>query len=167
MLAQKNMQKCHSNCQLKADKNNELLCFGQKMKFKHPNIMSWTCWFQKYEHIIGFQFPSQPREVIKWQLNSWTVARGCPYHGYGSQNISNAYIFGFSRSRALLNDCYFFTFSHFHWLNVLWSLGSGKPGLSVCGCVCLCVCVSVCVSVTSRLPKLLGRFQPNLPKWVH
>ena len=27
------------------------------------------------------------------------------------------------------------------------------------------VCVSVCVSVDSRLPKLLGRFQP-IPKWV-
>ena len=64
---------------------------------------------------------------------------------------------------------YLFTFSHFHWLNVLWSSGSGKPGvvcLCVCVSVCLCVCVSVCVSVTSLLAKLLGRFQPNLPKLV-
>ena len=53
-----------------------------------------------------------------------------------------------------------FTFSHFHWLNVLWSSGSGKPGLSVCLSVCLCVCLSV----NSRLSKLLGRFQQNLPK---
>ena len=45
-----------------------------------------------------------------------------------------------------------FTFSHHHWLNVLWSLGSGKPGvvcLSVCLCVCVCVreCVCVCLCV--------------------
>ena len=32
------------------------------------------------------------------------------------------------------------------------------------GVVCVCVCV--CVSVKSRLAKLLGRFQPNLPKLV-
>ena len=37
----------------------------------------------------------------------------------------------------------FFTFSHFHWLNVLWSSGSWM----VCLCVCLSVCLSVCVSI--------------------
>ena len=31
---------------------------------------------------------------------------------------------------------------------------------------CLCVCVSVCLSVRASIAKLLGRFQPNLPKWV-
>ena len=40
-----------------------------------------------------------------------------------------------------------------------------KTGV-VCLSVCLSVCLCVCLSVTSRLPKLLGRFQPNLPKWV-
>ena len=38
--------------------------------------------------------------------------------------------------------------------------------LSVCLCVCVSVCLCVCLSVISRVPKLLGRFQPNLPKWV-
>ena len=38
----------------------------------------------------------------------------------------------------------FFTFSHFHWLNLLWwSSGSWM----VCLCFCLSVCLSVCVSV--------------------
>ena len=43
---------------------------------------------------------------------------------------------------------------------------TGVVCLPVCVCVCLSVCVSVCLSVESRLPKLLGRFQPNLPKRV-
>ena len=55
-------------------------------------------------------------------------------------------------------------------------VGVLKTGGCLCVCVCVCVCVclsvclsvcvSVCLSVESRLPKLLGRFQPNLPKWV-
>ena len=51
------------------------------------------------------------------------------------------------------------TLRHFHWLNVLWSLGSGKPGdvcLSVCLSVCLCRAVwrnnsTVTVTVFIRL----------------
>ena len=58
-------------------------------------------------------------------------------------------------------SCFAAASNTFHWLNVLWSFGSGKPGV-----VCLCVCVSVCLSVNSRLAKLLGRFQPNLSTLV-
>ena len=35
-----------------------------------------------------------------------------------------------------------------------------------CVSVCVCVCLSVCLSVESRLAKLLGQFQQNLPKLV-
>ena len=60
-----------------------------------------------------------------------------------------------------------FTFSHFHWLNAFWSLGSDNIG-DVCLCVCVSVCVSVClcVCVCARTPKLPGRFQWNYPKMI-
>ena len=52
-----------------------------------------------------------------------------------------------------------FTFSHLHWLNLLWSWGSENTGVSVCVSVCLCVCLSV----RARTAKLLGQFQWNFP----
>ena len=59
-----------------------------------------------------------------------------------------------------------FTFSHFHWLNVLWSWGSEIPGVSVRASVCVSVYLSVCVSVRARTPKLPGWFQWNFPKMI-
>ena len=56
-----------------------------------------------------------------------------------------------------------FTFSHFHWLNVLWSLGSGKPGvvcLSVCLCVCLCVCLRKYGETTEPISMKLSKSNP-------
>ena len=61
-----------------------------------------------------------------------------------------------------LDDFYIQSFSLTECIVVVWVRKTGV----VCLCVCVSVCVSVCLSVRASIAKLLGRFQPNLPKWV-
>ena len=61
---------------------------------------------------------------------------------------------------------YVFTFSHFHWLNVLGSSGSGNTWVVCPLSVCLSVRLCVCVSVRASMAKLPVRFQWNFPKMI-
>ena len=80
---------------------------------------------------------------------SWKITCDVPKQTKLKESTDNAlflYQTGLPQEDVML----FFTFSHFHWLNVLWSWGSENTGVSVCLSVRLCVCVCVCLFAPVR-----------------
>ena len=109
---------------------------------------NFSGWFLK---MAAWFLPYIPRLTPMLIKISKVLPRFNPILGVKRGNFGQVYK---HQSNMFLNTCSIFTFSHFYWLNVLWSSGCGKSG----GCLCVCLYAPV-------WRNYLADFNQTFTKW--